>query len=172
MAVGAGIVDWDRATFLEGVKGLFRDWSKARGDGGPVEAAQILEIARSFFSHYGESRFDSMDEAPDLASLRERPVADRAGYRVGRGADRRWFVFPQIWKETFAAVSPRKAAVTLHAKGMLDKGVEKDRFTKKVQLGDLKRQQFYVINQKIFEGWDEPDTVSDQNDKKGPLGDA
>jgi putative DNA primase/helicase len=172
MAIGAGIVDWDRAAFLEGVKGLFRDWSNARGDSGPVEAAQILEIARSFFSHYGESRFDSMDEPPDLASLRERPVADRAGYRTGRGAGRLWFVFPQIWKEIFAVVNPRKAAATLHAKGMVDRGVETDRFVKKVQLGDLKRQNFYVVNQKIFEGWDEPDAALDQNDKNGPLGDA
>jgi putative DNA primase/helicase len=173
MAIGAGIVDWDETAFLTGVHGLFRDWTKARGDGGPVEATQILAIARSYFSRYGESRFDSIDEPPDLASLRERPAADRSGYRTGRGEDRRWFVFPQVWKDIiFASVSPQKAAAALCAKGMLDRGVERDRLTKKVQLGDLKRQNFYVVNPMVFEGWGEPDAPSAQTDKKGPLGDA
>ncbi len=83
MAIGAGIVDWEPDAFVEGVRGLFRDWARARGDGGSIEEAQILAIARSYFGRYGESRFDSIDE-PDLASLRERPVADRSGYRTGR----------------------------------------------------------------------------------------
>jgi putative DNA primase/helicase len=173
MAIGAGLVDWDEAAFLEGVKELFRNWVTARGDGGPIEEAQILAIARSYFSRYGESRFDSIDEPPDLASLKERPAADRSGYRTGRGGDRRWFVFPPVWKEIiFASVNPQKAAAALYEKGMLDRGTERDRFTKKVLLGDLKRQSFYVVNPKIFEGWDEPDAPSAQSEKKGPLGDV
>ena len=56
-------------------------------------------------------------------------------------------------------MNPHRAAEVLYRRGILDKGVEKDRPTKKVQLGGLKRQSFYVINQRIFEGWDEPDAV-------------
>ena len=158
MAVGAGIVDWDADAFLDGVCGLFSNWATARGSGGPVEEAQILAQARLFWARYGESRFDEVEPA-DLS--RERPVGDRAGYRRDEPDGRRWYVFPQVWTEIFPSVS-RKAAVVLEARGILERGAEKDRPTKRVQLEGLKRQNFYVINQKIFEGWDEPEQASER----------
>jgi len=169
MAIGAGIVNWEPDAFLEGVRGLFRSWAKARGDGGSIEEAQIIARARLFWARYGESRFDEV-EPSDLS--RERPVGDRAGYRRDEPDGRRWYVFPQVWKDIFVGASPQRAAEVLHRRGMLDRGVERDRLTKKVQLGDLKRQNFCVVNQRIFEGWDEPDAAAEQSEmpKKGWLG--
>ena len=158
MAIGAKIVDWDADAFAEGVRGLFRDWAKARGDEGSIEAAQILHQARLFWERYGESRFDEV-EPSDLRH--ERPAGERAGYKRDEPDGRRWYVFPQVWGEIFPS-GGRKAAAVLHERGILERGTEKDRPTKRVQLGILKRQNFYVINQKIFEGWDEPDAPSDQ----------
>jgi len=155
MAIGAGIVDWEPDAFVEGVRGLFRNWARARGDGGSIEAAQILAIARSYFSRYGESHFDDPDES-DLASLRERPVEDRAGYRTGRGEDRRWFVFPQRWKEIFAGINPHRAAVILHQSGVVEAGNEAGgRFDKKAQLKG--RPRMFVVTFKVIEGVGEPD---------------
>jgi putative DNA primase/helicase len=114
MAISAGIVDWDPDVFVEGVRGLFRSWATARGAGRSIEAAQILAIARSYFSRHGESHFDSIDETPDLVALRERPAVNRSGYRTGQGPTRRWFVFPQVWKEIFAGINPHKAAAVLY----------------------------------------------------------
>jgi putative DNA primase/helicase len=154
MAIGAGIVDWDADVFAEDVRGLFRDWARARGDEGSIEAAQIIAQARLFWARYGESRFDEV-EPSDLGH--DRPAGERAGYRRDEPDGRRWYVFPQVWGEIFQGGN-RKAASVLSARGILERGFEKDRPTKRVQLGTLKRQNFYVINQKIFEGWDEPDT--------------
>ena len=158
MAIGAGIVDWDADAFLEGICELFDGWVAARGDGGSIEEAQILSRARLFWARYGESRFDEV-EPSDLG--RERPVGERAGYKQDEPDGRRWYVFPQVWGEIFAGVN-RKAAMVLAARGILERGSEKDRPTKRVQLGRLKRQNFYVINQKIFEGWDEAETPCEQ----------
>jgi putative DNA primase/helicase len=156
MAISAGIVDWEPDAFVEGVRGLFRSWAKARGDGGSIEEAQILAIARSYFSRYGESRFDEV-EPPDLG--RERPVGDRAGYRTGRGEARRWYVFPQVWKDIFAGFNPHKAAVVLHRNGVVEAGNEAGRFDKKVRLGDgLGRLRMFVVTFRVVEGAGEPDT--------------
>ena len=164
MAIGAGIVDWDPDAFAEGVRGLFRDWARARGDEGSIEAGQILAQARLFWARYGESRFDEV-EPSDLGH--ERPAGERAGYRRDEPDGRRWYVFPQVWSEIFHGVGQQAAGVLVE-RGILERGTEKDRATKKVQLGALKRQHFYVINQKIFEGWDEPDTPpSHESEKEG-----
>jgi uncharacterized protein (DUF927 family) len=162
LAIGAGIVDWNADGFAEGVRGLFRAWVRARGDEGSIEAAQLISQARLFWARYGESRFDEV-EPSDLGH--ERPTGDRAGYRRDEPDGRRWYVFPQVWGEIFSGVG-RQAAAALHERGILERGTEKDRATKKVQLGNLKRQHFYVINQKIFEGWDEPDEQPAQESEK------
>jgi uncharacterized protein (DUF927 family) len=159
MAIGAGIVNWDAEAFTEGVRGLFRSWVKARGYTGSIEAAQIVARARLFFERYGESRFDDV-EPSDLN--RDRPVGERAGYKNDEPDGRRWYVLPQVWGEIFPGVG-RKAAAILSDMGVLERGYEKDRPTKKVQLGNLKPQNFYVINQRIFEGWDEPDRTKRLN---------
>jgi putative DNA primase/helicase len=162
MAISAGIVDWEPDVFVADVRELFRDWAKARGDGS-IEAAQILAIARSYFSRYGESHFDDLDE-PDLASLKDRPVANRSGYRTGQGLTRRWFVFPQVWKEIFAGINPHRAALVLHQDGALEAGNEiNGRFDKKVRLGaDLGRLRMFVVTPEVIEGIGEPDTVEDR----------
>jgi uncharacterized protein (DUF927 family) len=155
-AIGAKVVDWEPDAFVEKMRGLFRAWARARGDGGSIEEAQILAQARLFWERYGESRFDEVEPA-DLG--RERPAGDRAGYRRDEPGGRRWYVFPQVWGEIFPGVS-RRAATVLAERGILERGAEKDRPTKKVLLGNLKRQNFYVINQTIFEGWDEAEPAS------------
>jgi putative DNA primase/helicase len=149
MAIGAGIVDWDVDAFLAGVRGLFRSWAKARGSG-PIEDVKILAFARSLWAKYGRLRFEHV--GADLG--REVVVSERWGYRRDEPHGQ-WFVFPSVFEEQFASLGARRAIEVLFRHGILERGTEKDRWTKRVQLPGLKQQNFYVINEKIFEGSDE-----------------
>ena len=155
MAIGAGIVDWDADAFLEGICELFDGWVAARGDGGSIEEAQILSRARLFWARYGESRFD--EDEPPRPRPRERPVGERAGYKQDEPDGRRWYVFPQVWGEIFRWRQPKGGNGSRGA-WHPGAGLRKGSTDKRVQLGRLKRQNFYVINQKIFEGWDQAET--------------
>jgi putative DNA primase/helicase len=151
MAIGAGIVDWDPDRFVAGVRGLFGAWSKAHGSG-PIEEALLLERVRDFFAAFGESHFDSADEAPDLHSLKDRPVADRAGYRTGYGGSRTWYMLVPALRKLVAPVDLQKAAEILHKHGMLEKGHEADgRFEKRAPRS-VGQPRAFVITAKVIEG--------------------
>jgi putative DNA primase/helicase len=152
LACAFGIVDWDRKAFVKDVKGMFRDWLNERGTSGPIEVALTIRQARDFLEVFGRSRFDSADE-PEIASLKERPANERAGYRKGEGADAVWYIFPGVFRrEIFEGNSPKKAAQILHEHGMLEEGNEPGRFDKKVQPHpNVQRQRFYVVTATLFE---------------------
>jgi hypothetical protein len=149
MAIGAEIVDWDVDAFLAGVRGLFRNWARAHGSG-PIEDVRILTFARSLWAKYGRLRFERV--GADLG--RETVVSERWGYRRDE-PQVQWFVFPSVFEEQFASLGARRAIEVLFRRGILERGTEKNRWTKRVQLLGLKQQNFYVINEKIFDGSDE-----------------
>src|SRR5262249_25614104 len=61
------------------------------GDGGAL-AKEAIETVRLFIEQHGDARFEPIDDAS------VRPVANRAGYREGSGADREWWILPEVWK--------------------------------------------------------------------------
>jgi uncharacterized protein (DUF927 family) len=146
MAIGAEIVDWDADAFAEGMKGLFHAWANAQGKGSTEEKA-LFAKGRLFWEQYGESRFDNVEQ-PDLG--RERPVNERAGYKQYEPNGWVWYTFPEYWNQEIFPGVGRKAAALYIAHGILERGTEHDRPTQRVELGKLKRQSFYVINEKIF----------------------
>jgi uncharacterized protein (DUF927 family) len=146
MASGAGIVGWDPDRFIEGVRGLFRAWVEARGKG-PIEEAKILAFARTLWGKYGKLRFEQIGAALD----HERVMTERWGFRRDEPREE-WLMFPSVFDEQFASVGARKAVEVLFKHGILEKGTESDRWTKRIQLPGMKQQNFYVINEKICEG--------------------
>jgi uncharacterized protein (DUF927 family) len=152
MAIGAGIVEWDAKAFAEGVRGLFHNWANARGSG-PVEETRIIAFARGLWAKYGKLRFERIGS--DLGH--EWVTSERWGFRRDEPDGEKWLMFPSVFDEQFAAVGARKAVEVLFRNNILEKGTEADRWTKRVQLPGMKQQSFYVINESIFEGADEPE---------------
>ena len=72
-------------------------WIELRGGTEPAEARQAVESVRLFIEQHGEARFASVDDAD------ARPVANRAGYRKGSGAEREWWVLPEVWRAEICA---------------------------------------------------------------------
>ena len=82
----------------------------------------MIGHVQRFWELHGESRFDSLDDPPKNAftgqEIKEKPSAQRAGYREGEGDDRRWYVFPQVWRDEICAGSTpaRSRACSLASK--------------------------------------------------------
>jgi hypothetical protein len=110
---------------------------------------KILAFARSLWAKYGRLRFEHVGADLD----RDRVVSERWGYRRDEPREQ-WFVFPSVFDEQFASLGARRAIDVLFRHGILERGTESDRWTKRVQLPGMKQQNFYVINEKIFEGSD------------------
>jgi hypothetical protein len=80
---------------------------------------------------------------------RLRTISDQWGYRDGEGVNRRWYVFPEVFKDTFCeGLDPDFVALTLRKYGMLE--TDPDRLTKVVKVKG-QSQRFYAITAKILE---------------------
>ena len=66
MAISAGIVDWEPDAFVEGVRGLFRDWARARGSGARSNRGKrrSWRSPRSYFGRYGEKAGSTTPMSP------------------------------------------------------------------------------------------------------------
>jgi uncharacterized protein (DUF927 family) len=151
-AVKFGLVAWPQGKSFGDGEALFSRWLDDRGGTGPAEVGQMIGVARHFLEAHGDSRFDDIT----TTDLDRRPVSNRAGYRKGAGADRRWLVMPGVWRmEICAGFDPTEVAKLLHSRGMLVKG-EGDNYARKERLpGSDKTQRFYVLTPAVFEGWDD-----------------
>jgi hypothetical protein len=81
-----------------------------------------------------------------------RAVANRLGWRKGSGADREWWIPPQIWKaEICSGLDPTLVAKTLCERGLLrtqsGRGLQC-----KVNLGGNQRAWAYVLTASIVDG--------------------
>ena len=96
LAIQLGVLPWPTGSVNEAATDIFQDWQVARGGNDPAEVRGAIEQIRGLLERHGDSRFD----LPNLDSDTRR-VFDRLGYVHGEGAERQWWVPPQIWRDTF-----------------------------------------------------------------------
>jgi uncharacterized protein (DUF927 family) len=139
-----GLTGWREGEARSAAAGALKQWIERRGGLEAAEVRQAIEQVRRFFEAHGEARFDNLDD-PDA-----RPVSKRAGWRKGRGEDRRWFVPPETWKaEVCAGLDPNLAARVLAKRGIIEKAPDGYQPVWKIQ---GKPQRGYVITPRIFDG--------------------
>jgi len=114
LATALGLTGWREGEARRAAAWALKQWIEARGGTEPAEVRQAVEAVRHFIEAHGESRFQSLDD-PDA-----KPVNNRLGWRKGAGAEREWWVPPQIWKaEICAGLDPQLVARVLADRGML-----------------------------------------------------
>jgi putative DNA primase/helicase len=146
MATGFGLTPWREREreARDAASWALARWIEARGGIEPAEVRQAIAQVRHFIEAHGEARFDSADD-PDA-----RPVQNRAGWRKGAGEDRRWLIFPEVWKlDVCAGLDAKFVACVLADRGMLAKASDGYQKVEKIA-GTPKR--VYVVTPRIFDG--------------------
>lgn len=144
LATTFGIVPWPAGAAREAAAWALARWIELRGGTEPAEARQAIEAVRLFIEQHGEARFSPVDDAD------ARPVANRAGYRKGSGAEREWWVLPEVWRhEICAGHDAQFVARVLADAGMLR--TQADGLQCKVRVGNATHRA-YVVTASIFEG--------------------
>jgi putative DNA primase/helicase len=139
-----GIVPWPAGAARNAAAWALARWIKLRGGTEAAEARQALECVRLFIEQYGDARFEPIDVGD------ARLVASRAGYRKGNGAEREWWVLPEVWRtEICAGQDPQFVAGVLAERGILRTQAEK--LQAKVRVGAI-TLRCYVLTASIFDG--------------------
>ena len=94
LGIHFSILPWPDGTAIEGVGRCFSAWFEAWGGPGAIELRKGVEQVRKFFELHGESRFQSF-----YATIDNRPVHHRAGFRKTTAERCEWFVLPKVWHE-------------------------------------------------------------------------
>lgn len=97
LATNFGIVPWPAGAARDAAAWALTQWIELRGGTEPAEARQAIETVRLFIEEHDGARFASAED-PDL-----RPVANRAGYRKGSGAEREWWILPEVFRTIVCA---------------------------------------------------------------------
>jgi uncharacterized protein (DUF927 family) len=114
LATLLGITPWQENEAREAATWALAKWIEGRGGTEPAEVRQAIAQVRLFIEQHGDSRFEALDSA-DV-----RMVSSRAGWRKGNGAEREWWVLPEVWRfEVCAGIDATMAARTLCDRGML-----------------------------------------------------
>jgi putative DNA primase/helicase len=139
------LTPWHQGEARDAAAWALRRWIELRGGTQPAEARQALEQVRLFIEQHGESRFEPLDDDGG------RPVINRAGWRKGSGAERRWYVPPEIWRpEICNGLEAIFVARSLAGRGLLATQPSGDlQSVVKVQ-GTAKRA--YVLTAEILAG--------------------
>jgi putative DNA primase/helicase len=144
LAAKFGIVPWPVGAARNAAAWALERWIELRGGTEPAEARQAIETVRLFIEQHGDARFASVD-ATDV-----RPVANRAGYWKGSGAEREWWILPQVWKaEVCGGHDAQFVARVLAEVGMLR--TQAEGLQSKVRVGSATRR-CYVVTGAIFDG--------------------
>jgi uncharacterized protein (DUF927 family) len=118
LAVEFGIAPWEVGSAAGAARWAFDLWLEARGGVIPYEARRAIAQVRHFIEAHGDSRFEDLDLPSDPD---RKPVVNRAGFREGKGEDRRWYVPPEVWRmEICTGLDAHDVAKTLADLGMLD----------------------------------------------------
>jgi uncharacterized protein (DUF927 family) len=118
LAIQFKILPWQPGSARDVAVRLFKVWVEQRGGVESAEVREGVDQVRALIARFGSSRFDPVD-------VTERPVLDRLGWYRGDGADRLWFISPEIWKSNFAAgFDPTLVARALADRGMLKRSSE------------------------------------------------
>jgi putative DNA primase/helicase len=145
LAIDWGLTPWHQGAAREAAAWALRRWIELRGGTEPAEARQALEQVRLFVEQYGESRFEPVDDGD------ARPVINRAGWRKGSGAERRWYVPPEIWRsEICNGLDAIFVARSLAERGLLARQPSGDLQSVVRVQGTAKRA--YVLTAEILAG--------------------
>jgi putative DNA primase/helicase len=113
------IVPWPVGAARDAAAWALERWIELRGGTEPAEARQAVEAVRLFIESHGEARFAPVDDAD------ARPVPNRAGYRKADGAEREWWILPEVWRsEICAGHDAQFVARVLEGLGMLRRQAE------------------------------------------------
>jgi putative DNA primase/helicase len=138
------IVPWPAGAARDAAAWALERWIELRGGTEPAEARQAIECVRLFIEQHGDARFASVDDAD------ARPVANRAGYRKGRDAEREWWVLPEVWRAEICVGHDAQFVARVLAKaGMLR--TQAEGLQCKVRIGNPTLRA-YVVTAAIFEG--------------------
>lgn len=144
LAAEFGIVRWPMAAARDAAAWALERWIELRGGTEPAEARQAIETVRLFIEQHGDARFATIDDAD------ARPVANRAGYRKGGGAEREWWVLPEVWKsEICAGQNAKFVARALASAGMLR--TQSEGLQCNVRIGSVTLRA-YVVTAGILDG--------------------
>jgi putative DNA primase/helicase len=147
LAACFAIVPWQAGAAREAAAWALRRWIELRGGTEPAEERQAVECVRLFIEQHGDARFASLDDAD------ARTVANRAGYRKGNGAEREWWVLPEVWrKEICTGLDAVFVARVLARARMLRTQAEGLQCKVRVRKGDNATLNAYVVTAAIFEG--------------------
>ena len=145
LATDFGIVPWLAGAARDAAAWGLSQWIKLRGGTAAAEARLAIEAVRLFVEQHGDARFAAADDAD------ARPVANRAGFRRGTGAEREWWVLPEVWRqELCAGTDPQFAARTLAEAKML-RTQDSGKLQTTVRVGSTTLRA-YVVTAAILEG--------------------
>jgi uncharacterized protein (DUF927 family) len=146
LATAFGIVPWREGAAREAAAWALKQWIELRGGMESAEARHAIEAVRLFIERHGEARFEPAEGAD------ARPVANRAGYRKGAGAEREWWVLPEVWRiEVCAGQDAQFVCRTLLSKGMLRTQSEGLQCNVRV-VGSNRTLRAYVVTDTILDG--------------------
>jgi putative DNA primase/helicase len=138
------IVPWQVGAARDAAAWALERWIELRGGTEPAEARQAVEAVRLFIESHGEARFAPVDDAD------ARPVPNRAGYRKADGAEREWWILPEVWRsEICAGHDAQFVARVLEGLGMLRRQAEGLQCKVRVGSGTLRA---YVVTAAILAG--------------------
>jgi uncharacterized protein (DUF927 family) len=114
LATALGVTPWQVGATRRAAAWALARWIEGRGGTGPAEERQAIAQVRLFIEQHGESRFERLDRSD------ARQVINRAGWCKGSGAEREWWVSPEVWRvEVCAGIDATMAARTLCGRAML-----------------------------------------------------
>jgi uncharacterized protein (DUF927 family) len=144
LATAFGITPWNAGEATAAAKWAFEAWMAQRGGAEPAEVRQAIDQVRLFIEQHGESRFENVDgDGPSI-------VNNRAGWRTGKGENRKWYVAPQVWKaEICVGLDPTFVARVLAERGFLRHAADGYQAVVKIA-GQSKR--VYALLPDIIEG--------------------
>jgi uncharacterized protein (DUF927 family) len=146
LATQFGVTPWREGEATAAAADALSRWIEARGGTEAAETRQAVEQVRAYIEQHGESRFQPVDE-PDA-----KPVLNRLGLRKGRGAEREWWVLPQMFRtELCNGLDAQQVARILSERGMLRRqgGCELQCV---VNVGGGSRVKAYVLTAAILDG--------------------
>jgi uncharacterized protein (DUF927 family) len=144
LATTHGITMWAPGEAREAAQWALTRWIEARGGTEPAEVREAIEQVRLFIEQHGESRFARLDD-PD-----SRPIANRAGWRKGSGAEREWLIPSTTWKaEICRGLDPKLVARVLAERGMLERASDGLQPVRKIEGVNTR---VYIVKANIFDG--------------------
>jgi uncharacterized protein (DUF927 family) len=148
LAIEFGIVPWATGSADEAAQWAFGRWLEARGGTASYEERAGLARVRHFLEAHGDSRFEDLDLLTDPD---RKPIINRAGYRDGKGNDRRWYLLPEVWtREVCEGLNAHAVAAMLDERGMLERGDARN--LAKLKKVNGKPFRVYALKPSIFEG--------------------